>query len=224
MNKYVFLIFLIFFPLAALFLVREFFDINYLVSSVYKIMFVIPVFYRLFIHKKSFKESLCEGFDIQKFKHHFLKTTFLALVLGILFLGVFFIARNYLDFGHVITELNRLVSIDAHNIILIGLYLILFNSLFEEFFWRGFIYPELKSFGAFKASIISAAGFALVHMMFVYHWLNYMLVIGIFLVLFFFGMLMNHIRDNVGLFSCWVVHMMMDVVMILIALFLFGII
>lgn len=212
------LIFLILLPPIIILTLRQFFEMSYLISSLYKLIFISPIIYRVFIYKKSFKSSLMWGFHKNIFKKYFINNLLVALGLGIIFLGGFFILRGYLDFSLVIEQLNVLIGVDKSNIILIGLYIIFINSLIEEFFWRGFIFKELKM------NIFTAICFALYHLVFIYSWFSLVYIIIMFVGLTVFALIMNYTLQKKDLFSCWFIHALMDLVMIFIGLIIFGII
>ncbi|MGP1608605.1 MAG: CPBP family intramembrane glutamic endopeptidase [Clostridium sp.] len=83
-------------------------------------------------------------------------------------------------------------NITKSNYIYVYTYIILFNSLFEELFFRGFIYLKLSNL--FKYSgIISAICFSIYHIAILYKFVVWyqiiLLVIGLFIVGMFFNIL-----------------------------------
>jgi len=206
-----------------LLLSRQVLPNNYLASSIYKIIFLSPLLYRFFIERKTFKQSLSENFSIKKFKENAYLMLFIGVILALIYISSFFIFRDYLDLENISEKLNQLISLNVNNLIFIGLYIIFINSLLEEFFWRGFIFEKLdKLINTKKAYFFSAVAFSFHHVMFYYDWFNITFFLLVTLGLIIYAAIMNFIfakyRD---LFSCWLVHIIVDIVQIFIAFKLF---
>lgn len=216
----------IFIPPLFLFFVRAFFTPTYFTSSLYKIVFLLPLVYRYYFHKKSWKNALCEGFSFSLFR----KNISHALCWGVLFAllyGVgFLLFKNMLSTTVITSALQSFASITPANILFIGLYIIVVNSLLEEFFWRGFFFNETHSlYGWIVAYILTGLGFSLYHVTFFYSWFSLDLVLlaatGLFVYSLFMCMLFQKYND---LFTCWLIHAFVDVVQIGIGLWLFGLV
>ncbi|MEK6867230.1 MAG: type II CAAX endopeptidase family protein [Nanoarchaeota archaeon] len=214
----------IFIPPLFLLFVRAFSTPTYVTSSLYKIVFLLPLVYRYYFHKKSCWNALVEGFSFT----HFQKYISHALGWGMLFAGLygstFFLFKDMLSFSLISSTLESFASITPANILFIGLYIIVVNSLLEEFFWRGFFFNELHTlYGWFAAYVLTAVGFSLYHVAFFYSWFPFGLVLlatlGLFVYSLFMCMLFQKYQD---LFTCWLIHALVDVVQIAIALWLFG--
>src|SRR3989344_4703019 len=220
-----FLWLLIVLPPVIIILIQQLSKINYIISSIYKIVFLVPLFYRIFIYKRSLKESIKEGLNFDKFKTNLKNNLLVILVLGLVFFGTFFLLKSQLDFSRIAEQLGEKVAVNAQNIVFIGLYVIFINSFLEEYFWGGFMYKELRKVSTrLSASVLTGIGFALHHLMIIYSFLEWYFVGIMFLGLVGFGMFMNHTLEKKELFSCWFIHAAMDVIMISIGLIIFGIV
>ena len=159
---------------------------------------------------------------------HFKKYISHALGWGLLFSAfyfcAFFLLKNFLSFETIVAQLHQFASITPQNILFIGLYIIVVNSLLEEFFWRGFFFREMHDLhGLVFAYFITGAGFSLYHVTFFYQWFSLSFVLlaafGLFVYSSFMCMLFQKYKD---LFTCWLIHAIVDVVQIGIWLWLFG--
>ena len=198
---------------------HQFFPNNYFFSSLYKIIFLAPLFYGLILRKESFKKSLIKNFSLEKFKKNFAVTFFTGLSLSTIYLSSFFIFKDFIDIKSITDEINKVASINLSNIIFIGAYIIIFNSILEEYFWRSFIFEELqKTIKPYLAYLISALAFSFHHVVFFYNWFTPTFFILITIGLVGYALIMNFIWKRYReLFSCWLPHAMVDVVQIFIA-------
>ncbi len=220
------LIALLVLPILILIAVNWLAEPNYLISSIYKIIFISPVIYRLLFYKSSLKQSITENFSFLLFKKYLKKTILVGIVLSLIYFSAYLIFKNFLDLSIIVENLNKSAKISAGNILLIGFFIVIFNSLLEEFFWRGFMFKELRSnFNSFLSHLLSGIGFSLHHMIFYFSWFSIWLFGIVTIGLIFYAIIMNFIFEKTkDLFSCWLVHAFVDVVQILIALLVFGLI
>ncbi len=223
--KTVLLLSCIFIPPLFLFFVRSFSTPTYFTSSLYKIIFLLPLVYRYYFHKKSWKAALCENFSLSLFQKYISHALCWGALFALLYGAAFFLFKNMLSSTVITSALQSFASITPANILFIGLYIIVFNSLLEEFFWRGFFFNETHSlYGWIVAYILTALGFSLYHITFFYSWFSPDLVLlataGLFAYSLFMSMLFQKYQD---LFTCWLIHALVDVVQIGIGLWLFAV-
>ncbi|PIR78463.1 MAG: hypothetical protein COU28_01345 [Candidatus Magasanikbacteria bacterium CG10_big_fil_rev_8_21_14_0_10_36_16] len=217
---------LIIFPPIIIVLSREILPNNYFFSSLYKLVFLSPIIFAMWSEKKSWKQALCQNFHFSIFKKNILRLTSLGLFLAGIYLTSFFIFKNFLDINTITDKLSSLIDINLTNLIFIGLYIIIFNSLLEEYFWRGFLFAKLdKLIKPWQAYLITSIAFSFHHVMFYYNWFN----LGFFLLATFgltvYALIMNYIfKKYQDLFSCWYVHIFADIAQIFIAFKIFGLI
>ncbi len=216
----------IFIPPLFLLLIRSLSSPTYFTSSLYKIVFLVPLAYRYYFHKKSWKNTFIEGFSFAHFKKYISHAVLFGALFVIAYGSTFFLFRNMLSGSLITSALAKFASITPSNIFFIGLYIIVVNSLLEEFFWRGFFFNELHSlYGWVVAYILTGIGFSLYHITFFYSWFSLPLVLlasfGLFVYSLFMCMLFQKYQD---LFTCWLIHALVDVVQIGIGLWLFGVV
>lgn len=213
-------------PIVIIFLSRNLFSANYVFSSIYKIIFLFPLVFGFFIEKKSIRKALFENFSFKTFR----KNLFFSLLIGICLAGIyisgFLVFRNLIDTQIIAVKLTELISINLSNLIFIGVYIILANSLLEEYFWRGFMFKRLNDLINPKlAYIITGLAFSFHHIMFYYNWFSLPVFIAVTLGLTVYSMIMNLIFQKYNdLFSCWLVHGIADVAQIFIAFKVFNLI
>ena len=198
--------------------------VNYFISSSYKLIFFTPIFYRMYFQKKKLLESFIEGFNWRNFKKYFL--SFLSIGLGlsvIYFLGFLFLSR-FIDFNQVLSKIKQFASIDAKNIVYVGIYMIIINSLIEEFFWRGFVFKEInKISNHWSVYLLTAFAFSIYHVAIIYDWISFSLLLVAVFGLTGYSIVKNIVfRMYKDLYGCWLIHAMVDTVQILIAFRIFG--
>ncbi len=225
-KQTILLLTLIFLPPIFILLSREFFTNNYFFSSLYKIIFLSPILYRLYIEGKNPKQSIIENFVYEKFRKNIFSALSIGILLSLVYLASFFLFQDSLDTQTIITKLQDIISLNHNNILFIGLYIIVINSLLEEFFWRGFLFAKLQTLiTPWKASVISGIAFSFHHMMFYSTWFTPVFFIIATLGLVLYSIIMNFLYQKYqDVLSCWLVHAMVDTVQIFIALKIFGII
>lgn len=217
---------LIIFPPILILLSRHFLPNNYFFSSLYKLVFLSPFVFAIWSEKKSWKQALFENFSFYNFKQKILPLTLLGIFLASIYLTTFFVLQNLLDISSIQEKLKTLIDINITNLIFIGLYIIIFNSLLEEYFWRGFLFAKLdKLIAPWQAYLITGIAFSFHHVMFYYNWFNF----GFFLLATFgltvYALIMNYIfKKYQDLFSCWYVHIFADIAQIFIAFKIFDLI
>jgi membrane protease YdiL (CAAX protease family) len=224
-RLWILLLLLVIPPIIVLFMQRVF-PPNYLISTSYKVVYLIPIFYRIFFYKKSFKKSIMEGFDSKRLKKNLQNLLKVGVILSLIYIGGYFLLRSKLDFTRITEQLSNLIAVDASNIIMIGAFIIVINSLLEEFFWRGFLFKEMdlltnKTFAYLSTGI----AFSFHHIAFIYTWfdpiVNSIAIIG----LVGFALIMNFLFYKFkDLFSLWIIHIMVDLVQIVMGLKILGMI
>ncbi len=216
-----------FLPAVILFGIQYFFEATYVMASLYKIIFLLPIVYRVFFYKKTWKTAITHDFSVDKFKKSILHAFGWGALFSIIYAGAFFLFRNLIPIEEIAAQLNNAASITPANIIWIGMYIIIVNSLLEEFFWRGFFFDEVHALcGWFVGYILTGIGFTLYHVVYFYQWFSQielfaLAIIGLFGYSCFMCMIFQKYRD---LFTCWVIHALVDVVQISIALMIFRIV
>jgi len=214
-GKLYILISVLLFPLLLIIIFRSFSpasSANYLISSIYKLIFITPLVLRPLFSDVSLKNAFLEHISLNYFKKNYKKAFWVGIGLGFI--------------ENISEKLGNTASITAQNIIFIGLFIIIINSFLEEFFWRGFAFNELdKLMKPWQAHVITGLAFSFHHVVFYYNWFDPILfslvTIGLILYAIFMNLFFKRFHD---LLSCWFIHAIVDIVQIGIALSIFGLI
>ena len=225
-KQLILLLSLIIFPPIIIVLSRQILPNNYFFSSLYKLVFLSPIIFAMWSEKKSLKQALFQNFSFATFKKNIWRLTLLGIFLSGIYLTSFFVFKNFLDISTITSKLNSLININLTNLIFIGLYIIIFNSLLEEYFWRGFLFAKLdKILKPWQAYLITGIAFSFHHVMFYYNWFNLGFFVLVTFGLTFYALIMNYIfKKYQDLFSCWYVHIFADIAQIFIAFKIFELI
>jgi membrane protease YdiL (CAAX protease family) len=220
------LLILLIIPPVVIFLSRQLFAANYIFSSIYKIIFLFPLFFRLFIEKKTLKHALFENFSFKRFRKNIFSIMLIGVILASIYVSSFLLFKDRLDLQIIATKLHELVSLNISNLIFIGLYIVIVNSLLEEYFWRGFVFEKLrKLIKPWMAYIFTGIAFSFHHIIFYYNWFNMTFFLIVTIGLIFYAIIMNFIFQRYkDLLSCWLVHSLVDIAQIFIAFKIFGLI
>lgn len=115
---------------------------------------VFPVIYILRTGDNIVNESI-RNFTIKKTNG---KNRNISLLLGLfvftVIIAAYAILHQYIDTSKLITEFQDKYKINSANIIGYSVYLVFINSFLEEFFFRGFIFLNLKKLGKTKLAYL----------------------------------------------------------------------
>lgn len=135
-----------------------------------------------------------------------------ALVLGgcvfSLILGCYFALGSLLDLSAVVGQLETSMAVTADNFIAVALYIAIINSFCEEFFFRGFVFFQLKqTHTRMVAHCLSALFFALYHVAIIAFWFDLWVFALCMIALFIGGVLFNLLNENSGtIYPSWLTH------------------
>ena len=130
-----------------------------------------------------------------------------AGVYGVI-LGGYFLVRPFFDFSGIAGKLTQNAGVTRENFLYVSLYISFVNSLLEEFFFRGFLFTNLKTKGKQFANLFSAAVFAAYHVAMMTGWFSPVLFVLVMAGLTVGGMLFNGLNDRFGgICVSWLVHM-----------------
>lgn len=140
------------------------------------------------------------------------KGLLMALILGAgvygVILGGFFLVRPFFDFSGIAGKLTQNAGVTRENFLYVSLYISFVNSLLEEFFFRGFLFSNLKTKGKPFANLFSAAVFAAYHVAMMSGWFSPVLFMLVMAGLTVGGVLFNCLNDRFGgICVSWLVHM-----------------
>jgi uncharacterized protein len=184
--------------------------------SLYKLMFLIPPL--LYCRRYGIRI----GADILKLRHwrHGLPW---ALGLGTLAVVIFWVAYYWLgdlllDKAMITRKIGSQFSVTARTVLLIAPVTIFFNSLLEEFFYRGFAFGLLVRKNRSLGIWLPAVAFTVQHLLFIYHWVTPVPMAMAIVGLMVFALVLEkayEVADSIV--APWVIHVLGDVAMMGIA-------
>ena len=137
--------------------------------------------------------------------------TAIALGAGIyvLILGGYFLAAPFFDFSRIAGALTANAGVTKENFLYVSLYISFANSFLEEFFFRGFVFTNLKQLSGRKtAYLFSAAAFSLYHVAMMIGWFNVGLFLLVMAGLAVGGVIFNWMNEKLETIYCsWLTHM-----------------
>ena len=135
----------------------------------------------------------------------------IALGVGIygVILGGYFLVSPFFDFSRIAGALTENAGVTKANFLYVSLYISFANSFLEEFFFRGFVFTNLKQISGRKlAYIFSAATFSLYHVAMMIGWFSPVLFLLVMAGLVVGGMIFNWLNEKLDTIYCsWLTHM-----------------
>lgn len=137
----------------------------------------------------------------------------IALGLGVgiygVILGAYFLIGPYFDFSGIAASLTANAGVTADNFLYVSLYISFVNSLLEEFFFRGFLFTNLKRHASpLFAHLFSAGIFALYHVAMMTGWFSPVLFVLVMAGLTVGGMIFNRLNEKLDtIYASWLTHM-----------------
>ncbi len=131
---------------------------------------------------------------------HFQRKGFLtALLLGggiyVLIVGAYALLHDVFDFSQIAASLTESTGVNRSNFLFVALYISFINSMLEEFFFRGFIFMNLKKLGYRRSAyLFSALVFAMYHVAMMIGWFDIWLFLLVMLGLFVSGLIFNNMN------------------------------
>ena len=137
--------------------------------------------------------------------------TALCLGLGVygVILGGYFLVRNFFDFSGIAGTLSQNAGVNRDNFLFVSLYISFVNSALEEFFFRGFLFMNLKSSaGKTFAQAFSSILFAAYHVAMMVGWFSPWLFALVMAGLTLGGVIFNTMNEKLGaIYPSWLTHM-----------------
>jgi membrane protease YdiL (CAAX protease family) len=150
-----------------------------------------------------------------------------AILLGIFsfsaVLGGYYLLRSFIDFPHIIEDLQTRLKVSQMNYLLIGAYVVFINSFLEEVFFRGFIFARLYRNGQrVRAYLLSSVLFALYHISIFQTWFTWPMMALALCGLVIGGMIFCWLnRKTLKIHYSWIAHIFADLAIIWIGYTLF---
>lgn len=124
-------------------------------------------------------------------------------------LGGYFLVSPFFDFSKIAGALTTNAGVTKENFLYVSLYISFANSFLEEFFFRGFVFTNLKQLSGRKlAYIFSAAAFSLYHVAMMIGWFSPVLFVLVMVGLAAGGVIFNWLNEKLDTIYCsWLTHM-----------------
>jgi len=180
---------------------------------------IFPIIYILKTGDNVVKDSIIN----KKRSKLFSLSTFLGIIIFVIIIISFNFLKQYIDIPQLVGEFEDKYKINKTNIVYYGLYITFINSLIEEFFFRGFIFLNIKKLKYKKlAYIISSLAFAIYHIANFQNWFSIGMFLFVSVGLFIGGCIFNYLDDKQETFlNSWFVHIAADLAIILIGFKIF---
>ncbi|HSH36074.1 type II CAAX endopeptidase family protein [Schnuerera sp.] len=175
-------------------------------SAIKIIMFLlIPLIYTAYDNTINLKDI----FKVKSKKKLF-ASIFLGILVYIIILSAYLMLKEFIDLNIIKNILAENLKVNKDNFIFVALYISFINSLLEEFFFRGFIFLNLKKLIISKyAYIISALAFSIYHVAIMSSWFSPLIFLLAMVGLFVGGIIFNYLNESSSnIYSSWLVHMM----------------
>lgn len=133
----------------------------------------------------------------------------LGVGIYVLILGAYFLIGPWFDFSSIAQSLTANAGVTKENFLFVSLYISFVNSFLEEFFFRGFVFTNLKTHGSRRwAHLFSAAVFALYHVAMMTGWFSPVLFILVMAGLTAGGVIFNVLNEKLDtIYASWLTHM-----------------
>ncbi|QIB69197.1 CPBP family intramembrane metalloprotease [Aminipila butyrica] len=140
-------------------------------------------------------------------------------------LACYFTIGTFFNFSRVTEALNENMGVTRENFVFVAIYISFVNSLLEEFFFRGFVFTNLKRLGGRKSAYwISATAFGLYHIAMMRGWFSFWLFILLLMALVGAGIFFNWLNEKQeNIYNSWFVHMSANFSINTVGFILFGI-
>ena len=124
-------------------------------------------------------------------------------------LGAYFLIGPFFDFSAIAGSLTQNTGVTRDNFLYVSLYISFVNSFLEEFFFRGFLFCNLKGLlGRGGAYLFSALPFSLYHVAMMIGWFSPLLFLLVMVGLLAGGMIFNWLNEKLDtLYASWLTHM-----------------
>ena len=137
----------------------------------------------------------------------------ISLLLGVglygLILGAYFVVAPFFDFSGIVDNLSQNAGVTKENFLFVSLYISFINSLLEEFFFRGFVFTNIKTHHSRAAAYwFSAGAFSLYHVAMMIGWFSPFLFLLVMAGLLAGGLIFNYMNERLNTIYCsWLTHM-----------------
>lgn len=195
--------------IAILFIVEQVIELPYLIKTCVK----LPLFTLIpYLSLRPMKLKMT--------KAHAKWIVIIAGGVFVVILAAYFILGFLVDFDLILADFQNRMVINKPLFIVASLYTIFINAFAEELFFRGFIFQQHQSH---KASLISAAMFAIYHVSIIGTWFSPWILLLVLTALFIGGLIFNYfVRRTESLLGSYIIHMTADLAIVFIGLMTLG--
>lgn len=216
-----FIVTIVIITILLLYILDQVLMVSYILKTSIKLVFLaaIPLIHALLTRSPWIRRS----FSSKAFTYR--KTTLvLSLIVFLGILGLYGLLGSQFDLPTIMDELTNKYGIQAQTFLYYGLYITLINSFIEEFFFRGFVFLNLRAAGYPKIAYgFSALAFAIYHIAIFRNWFSLPVFLLALAGLTAGGLLFAYLDAKPNAFiNSWIVHMSADAAIILIGLHLFA--
>ncbi|KGP91742.1 hypothetical protein N780_18120 [Pontibacillus chungwhensis BH030062] len=136
----------------------------------------------------------------------------------------YWLTNDRINFTEIRSYIEMDLGITPVTFYAVGVYIIVGNSWVEEWFFRGFIFQNLLSRGKKRLGYMySSSLFALYHLASIQGWFSIPLTILILFGLLTIGLVFCFLTERTGTYKgSWLVHIIADIAIIMVALHAFG--
>lgn len=151
--------------------------------------------------------------DVKSFLKPQKRGLLISLALGVMLygviLGAYFLIGPYFDFSAIAGSLTQNAGVTRDNFLYVSLYISFINSFLEEFFFRGFLFSNLKGLlGRGNAYLFSALLFSFYHVAMMIGWFSPFLFVLVMVGLLVGGMIFNRLNESLdSIYASWLTHM-----------------
>lgn len=195
---------------------------GYAIKSVLKIMafLVIPFCYS-YVNKNVQLKSLF----VAK-REGMIHAVLMGMGVYVFILACYFTIGTFFDFSQVTEALNENVGVNKENFVFVAIYISFANSLLEEFFFRGFIFMNLRRLASRKSAyLVSSLAFAMYHVAMMSGWFSIWLFFLLLAALIVAGIIFDWLNEKQqNIYTSWFVHMFANFAINTVGFILFGII
>jgi len=184
---------------------------------------IIPMFDLMIIQRKSMKEYL-NYFGFKNFRQTFMPSFTIGIFFCIFIFIFFVLLQKYiLNISQVQAVLYNW-NIDEKYIIPFMLTMIIANSIFEEIYWRGYIYKKLEcKVSLIKVIVITSIFYASYHLITLINLFSLLIGISFTSVIFGIGLFWGHMKKKYNsIYFSIISHLLADLGIMLIYLKYFG--
>ncbi|WP_210470650.1 CPBP family intramembrane glutamic endopeptidase [Sporosarcina sp. 6E9] len=189
------------------------------VSYVWKTMAKIILF--LVIPLIVFRKTKLTFLELKKTGRTSLRIAFFSgLVIMFVIIAAFILLMPSIDIDSLLLDLNERAGVTASVFPFVALYILIGNSLLEEFFFRGLLPSFFKH--KFYRLLIPSLLFAVYHIAIFLPWFSLPILLLAVIGLWVGGFIFQWVNERSGtILPSWIIHMFADIGVLLVGVYIF---